>query len=171
MSYFTNFVHTRDIKLFYLINQNTHSKVLDIIMKNTTHLGSTIFCIITPIAFMLFGSYWIGTKLILYLFINQLFVQLIKRLVNRPRPYNIFKDSITINPPNCQYSFPSGHTSAAFTIALVLGHFFPIFSLLFAIIAILVGISRIYLGVHYPSDVIIGGLIAYLVFIFTSLVL
>ncbi|MDI6704814.1 MAG: phosphatase PAP2 family protein [Bacillota bacterium] len=87
---------------------------------------------------------------------------MIKRVVNRPRPYKTLENAIALKPPSCQYSFPSGHTCAAFTMAFVLANNMPEFGLAFYLLASMVGISRMYLGFHYPTDVLAGFLIAHL---------
>ena len=61
------------------------------------------------------------------------------------------------------WSFPSGHSSASFAAAFVLYHYMPKkFSIPALILATLIAFSRLYLGVHYPSDVIGGAAIGYL---------
>ncbi|MDX9780312.1 MAG: phosphatase PAP2 family protein, partial [bacterium] len=74
---------------------------------------------------------------------------LLKHSIRRIRPFNAHVDIDNMVLPIDEFSFPSGHTSAAFMMALVIGHFIPsIFPFLY-LFALLVGISRIYLGVHY----------------------
>jgi len=161
-----------DKELFYLINRRTNCKILDVFMRNITNLGSVTFNISLIIIFTLLKNLMtdgVGFKLAASLFLNQLLVQSTKRIVNRPRPYKALTDSKTINPPKCKYSFPSGHTSASFTTAFLLGNLFPLYAPSLIVIASLVGISRIYLGVHYPTDVFVGVFIAYISVLFTAL--
>jgi undecaprenyl-diphosphatase len=58
-------------------------------------------------------------------------------------------------------SFPSAHAVFAFMMATLLSHWFPRHRIFFFIIAGIIGWSRIYLGLHYPTDVIIGALLGY----------
>jgi undecaprenyl-diphosphatase len=153
-----------DIRFYRRINQMSASRVLYHFMKLATMLGSTSFSVTLSI-FLLFTENNIGVLLVSNLIVSQLFIQTIKRIVHRPRPYKILQGAIAINPPKCRYSFPSGHSSSSLVIALVLASCFPVFSFLFISLALLVGISRILLGFHYPSDVLSGFLISFVIFI------
>jgi undecaprenyl-diphosphatase len=61
-----------------------------------------------------------------------------------------------------EFSFPSGHTAAAFLMATILGAFYPVMVAPGFIIATFVGVSRIYNGVHFPADVVVGSVIGIL---------
>jgi undecaprenyl-diphosphatase len=58
-------------------------------------------------------------------------------------------------------SFPSGHAFYAFMMATVLSTWFPRYRIIFYIAAGFIGWTRIYLGVHFPTDVVVGGLLGY----------
>lgn len=164
MNAITGFVRRSDISLFYLFNKRLHCALLDLLMKNITHLGSTTFSAALSIFLVLYPRQEVkstGVSMIIMLGLTQFIVQSVKRIVNRPRPYIILRDIIPINPPNCKYSFPSGHTCAAFSIALTLSKSIPGLSMVFVGLALLVALSRVYLGVHYPTDTVIGSIIAY----------
>lgn len=85
-------------------------------------------------------------------------VQLLKRRVARHRPYQRFAQ---ISPLRKEHdsSFPSGHTAAACASAMVIAVYLPEYALAGFLLASLVGYSRVYIGVHYPSDVMVGALI------------
>ncbi|UKJ05841.1 phosphatase PAP2 family protein [Solitalea lacus] len=84
----------------------------------------------------------------------------LKSIVHRNRPYESYP---FITPASVQgnYSFPSGHTSAAFATATSLSLSYPKWQVIVPVYtwATLVGYSRCYLGVHYPSDVLAGALV------------
>ncbi len=82
--------------------------------------------------------------------------KLIKQAVKRPRPFRKLEGFVNLIEPQDTFSFPSGHTAGAFVAALIIGACNPIYYIAACLWASLVGISRIYLGVHYPTDVAAG---------------
>ncbi|HKL41351.1 MAG TPA: phosphatase PAP2 family protein [Clostridia bacterium] len=134
-------------------------------MKKVTHLGdgstAVIYCII---ALMIQKNYSlkIGNLLILSIGISQFIVHSMKRFINRERPY-INQELIFFDPkPTCEYSLPSGHTACAITVALAFSFYFSTIAFLFWGIGSLVSLSRVILGYHYPTDIIIGALISFI---------
>jgi len=83
----------------------------------------------------------------------------VKKLVGRPRPFETW-DSLTcaMLPPD-QFSFPSGHTMTSFAVFGVLCVMIAGSWIMLLPIVVLIGLSRIYLGLHYPTDVLIGALL------------
>lgn len=82
----------------------------------------------------------------------------LKRGLKRNRPADAMPGFESFVVPADKFSFPSGHTSGAFVAATVIGALFPALLLPLYAWAALVGISRVFLGVHFPSDTVAGAL-------------
>ncbi|MDP2572909.1 phosphatase PAP2 family protein [Vibrio penaeicida] len=80
----------------------------------------------------------------------------LKNSFKRRRPQELSNLLIAFITPSDRYSLPSGHTTAAFLMATLIGEFYPSFYLLAVIWASFIGLSRILLGVHFITDVVIG---------------
>jgi undecaprenyl-diphosphatase len=81
---------------------------------------------------------------------------LVKRFVTRLRPFVEIPGVTMLLPPPDEFSFPSGHTAAALVMTTVSSIVFPGFMFFMVPLSMGIGISRVYLGVHYPSDVVAG---------------
>ena len=96
--------------------------------------------------------------------IERCLYHLLKQSLKRDRPYNKIDDvHFRVRPPD-EFSFPSGHTTSAFLMMTLLSTFFqvPAIQVGAFVWASMVGIARVYLGVHYPTDVLAGALLGIL---------
>ncbi len=88
---------------------------------------------------------------------------LIKNLVARPRPFTVLSDLSILIPRPGEFSFPSGHTSSSFAAAAVFYRHLPKkIGIPALVLAGLIGFSRLYVGVHYPTDVLAGAVMGIL---------
>ena len=143
-----------------LIQEYVRNPILDSIMIFITSLGNG-------------GMIWIAATILLLIpkktrkvgimsavaLLGSLLINnnLLKNLVQRPRPFVTFADLQIIIPTPSEFSFPSGHTSSSFAAASVFYKHLPKkFGVPAVVLAGLIGISRLYVGVHYPTDVIAG---------------
>ncbi|MEW9124238.1 MAG: phosphatase PAP2 family protein [Thermotaleaceae bacterium] len=152
-------IHVGDLKLFYIFNDGFKCNVLDKLIPLMTSLGGAFFTITTSITFIVFGGNplkIIGWQCLATLASSHIFVHYLKKKFTRPRPFLNLSNIHTYNTHLYDYSFPSGHTTAAFSIAAILSFYFSNLSWMLIGIAFIVGFSRVYIGVHYPSDVLVG---------------
>lgn len=91
--------------------------------------------------------------------VGLLIYKLLKTRTERVRPYNHSRDIFQNVAALDQFSFPSGHTLHAVGFTLTLLHYYPEWAVLVVPFAALVALSRMVLGLHYPSDVLAGALI------------
>ncbi len=154
--------HRFDDYFIDIFNKRIKNGWLDRIMYFITNFGGAIFNTIISCILILFGSgkiRYLGIELLVALMFSQFFVQILKRTLGRQRPYKVLNDINTFGIEMKDYSFPSGHTTASFCMAVVISINYPQMLPFTVLFAVLIGISRIYLGVHFPSDVLAGAVL------------
>lgn len=134
-----------------------------IFWSTITHLGgarcSIGLCLAAGVLESVTGAMvW---RALLVLGVSHAIVQVIKHLVHRERPSVGLSVNALIHVPD-RFSFPSGHSCAAMAVALAFAGFAPSFAVPLLGLAMVVGLSRVMLGVHYPGDVVAGQFIALL---------
>lgn len=151
-------VTTIDFLILNFIRDNLSGEIADAVMKFITHLGDGgCIWIIAALVLLCFKKTRVaGICLAISLIVTAVVGNLIlKNIFARTRPFIAANVPIIINPPG-GYSFPSGHTSSSFAAATALSGHFKKQAPLFYIVAALIAFSRVYLYVHYPTD-ILGG--------------
>ena len=144
------------------IQENVRADWLTPIVKCITYLGNGgIFWILLTLLFLCMPKYRkTGATCATALIFDLLSVNmLIKNLVARPRPYTKIEGLVHIIGDQSDFSFPSGHTAASFAAVTVLLMCAPKkISIPMTVLAVLISLSRLYVGVHYPTD-ILGGVV------------
>lgn len=130
-------------------------------MRLITTLGNSGFIWIVFVVYFMFikKDKKQAKVMVIALLLNLLVTNVIvKNLVSRTRPFDIYPYvDLLINKPT-DFSFPSGHTSASFACAMVIAHYYPKWRIPVIGFASLMAISRLYFFVHFPTD-IIGGIL------------
>ncbi len=101
----------------------------------------------------------VGRQLAAGLLMNVILYKILKGSIGRPRPFQqILVVERGARVPD-EFSFPSGHMAAACVMVVILGSAVPILMFPLISLALLIGTSRVYLGMHYPSDVLAGAVL------------
>ena len=150
-----------DLSILMFVQENLRSAIGDAIMVFITHLGDGgwLWIAIGVLLLLFKKTRLAGFSVLISLAINALFTNVtLKDLIARPRPFHVSDQILPLIPLPNSFSFPSGHTSGSLTAAFALYKTTPKkYGVPAVVLAALIGLSRIYVGVHYPTDVL-GGL-------------
>lgn len=154
-----------EVKLFRFVIGSGRSRFLHRVLPWVTHLGSHFAVIL----FVLLS--WIITNQLRVLFgllllyaLQNFIIYLLKFVIRRQRPLPLheMKSRVSEGPGEIiDPSFPSAHATFSFMMATVLTFYFPRYQVIFFLFAGFIAWTRVYLGLHYPTDAIIGALLGY----------
>ncbi len=159
-------MNTFDISLFYFINNSLANPLFDSIMPFITELHNIWWLYVIAILVSTYNHKERTTTFVVFVllivavgltdWINSIYL---KEIFTRPRPCHTLSDVHLLVPCGSGYSFPSSHAANNFAIIAFLvgvrGRYIPYISFF----CVSVALSRIFVGVHYPSDVLGGGLV------------
>lgn len=150
---------------FILVLQQFSHPVFDVIFRFFSFLGSELFYLFFLSFVYLCLDKKTAIRLSIVIFFSMYINFTLKEFFNLPRPQH---PNIRVLEITEGKSFPSGHAQSVTTVTFFLAWSFPkkIYFLLAVIISSLVSISRIYLGVHYPRDVIVGAALGFVIALF-----
>jgi len=143
----------------YFNLRGKHPLWLDRLMLGFTQLGNGIFALVVALVLFFMNRYRLAYEIILGTLTLWLLVEFFKTMVHRSRPFVKVAEARIVGPFEHRCSFPSGHTSQVFFMATLLFQYFhPQFWVAFILfgLAALVAITRMYVGAHYPRDVLAG---------------
>lgn len=148
-----------DDTIILFLHNHMHYPILDNVMVAITYLGEFgLLWIVIALLLCIFKKYRrYGVTMLCALIITAMVANLVmKPLIERPRPFLDLPDLKLLIPPPKGFSFPSGHSSSSFVCAGILFGMNKKWGGLALFTAALIAFSRVYLGVHYPSDVLVG---------------
>ncbi len=159
-----DFLYSIDLSIFYFFNNTLSTGALDKFFSLITNVNNWYIAYIL----LLFISYFKGGRrgkiavagvILLIIFSDQIGAKLLKEYFQRIRPCNAL--DFVKTPLGCtgSYSFPSNHALNNFAAAVFYYRLFPNLKWVLFVVASLISISRIYLGLHYPSDILGGAIL------------
>ncbi len=166
MRSYLNSMHRLDSNLCIAVNQTSQIRLIRDLFRLVSRLGDGLFWYALMLLILLFEGRD-GLLPVLHTALaglsGTLLYKWLKGKTLRPRPFEVHQDIFMTGKPLDKFSFPSGHTLHAVVFGLVAINYYPALSFIIMPFVSMVALSRVVLGLHYPSDVIAGALIGSLI--------
>lgn len=160
----SDFLYSIDVAIFYFINGTLANPVTDKLMPFITDVKNWYITYVLLWFIVLYkgGKYRVGLAIgmiLLILISDQISSTFLKHLFERPRPCKVLENVRLLVGCTDTYSFPSSHAVNNFAAAMFFSYFYKHLKWILFSVASLMALSRIFVGVHYPSDVLGGAMI------------
>jgi undecaprenyl-diphosphatase len=155
-------MNEKELATCLLFNRLNHRKLIRLIFSVFSRLGDGVFWYTMMLALPLLypeNGLEVTIKMVASGLISLALYKLLKTRTERQRPCAYSQQILQGMPALDQYSFPSGHTMHAVGFSWIALSYYPELALLILPFSIMVALSRLVLGLHYPSDVIAGAMI------------
>lgn len=159
MRLYLNRMHRLDSNVCVAVSHTSQYRLVRDCFRAVSRLGDGVFWYSLMVGMLVVN----GTQAItpvLHMMITGLFGTMLYKWLKgktlRPRPYEVHQDVWLTGKPLDKFSFPSGHTLHAVIFSLVAISYYPQLSVIVLPFTLMVGLSRVVLGLHYPSDVLAG---------------
>lgn len=159
---YLNRMHQLDTNMCIAVNHTSQYKAIRHFFRAVSRLGDGVFWYSLMILILIFqGAEAVVPVLHMAVagLIGTFIYKWLKGKTLRPRPYQVRQDIRLTGKALDKFSFPSGHTLHAVVFTWVALTYFPQLAVLLILFTVLVGLSRVVLGLHYPSDVMAGALL------------
>lgn len=162
-----DFLYSIDVAIFFFINHTITNPVLDLVMPFITNLNKqpVVIVLLAGVISWIFwkggrqGRIMIAVLAVTIVISDQLNSFVLKHLFERVRPCRALEGVRLLVDCGSGFSFPSSHAVNNFAGAFVISYFYRKQKWFWFSFASLIALSRPYVGVHYPSDVLVGGII------------
>jgi undecaprenyl-diphosphatase len=159
-----DFLYSIDVSVFYFINGTLANPLFDKLMPFITEVKNWYLVYVLLWFIILFegGKYRVAMAIAMIFLItitDQVSSSLLKNLIERVRPCNALPDVHILVGCTGSFSFPSSHAVNNFAAAMFFSYYYKHLKWILFSVATIVALSRIFVGVHYPSDVLGGAII------------
>lgn len=152
-------IHLFDLRTFDWCLRRKHRELLIDIARVISHSADGYLYLAIGVVLGLLGQWHLFSVLLCAFGVERILYFILKNRLRRNRPPQAIPNFKSVIEPSDQFSFPSGHTSAAFLFTIIICSTLPILLPLLIMWAVMVGFARVILGVHFPTDTLAGALL------------
>jgi undecaprenyl-diphosphatase len=166
MRFYLNRMYALDSAVCVTVSHSNQYLIIRNWFRLISRLGDGIFWYMLMFAIIIVQQAE-GIKPVLHMlaagFTGTLVYKWLKAKTHRPRPFQVRQDVWVVGTPLDKFSFPSGHTLHAVVFSVVAIYYYPQLAIVLLPFSVMVAMSRVILGLHYPSDVLAGAFLGYVI--------